>query len=135
MQRFWYYLCKIFQGIPGAEYWIPNPVRPRMPIPGMPRFFPPQAFYPRDMTAAYFMQPRFPPGYIPYRQRLPVYNSGSLRTIQSQVTITEQASTSEKSAGSENNGDSAQEKDNEIINKDSKSKDPDKDACDRSENN
>lgn len=116
-----------FQGIPGAEYWMPNQMRPRLPMPGMPRFFPPlQPFYPRDMSAAYFLQPRFPPGFVPYRQKLPVYNSKP--RIQLQSITNDQPSTSANPAGTKDKDGTAQEKDSAEVNKDSERKDTENDA-------
>lgn len=96
-------------------------LRPRLPIPGMPRYFPPpQPFFPRDMSAAYFLPPRFAPSFPPYRQKLPVYNSKPrLFEITSDKPSTV---TSGKPSGSE---EKTPEKDEDKIDNDSERKESD----------
>lgn len=123
-----------FQGIPGAEYWIPNQMRPRLPLPVIPRFFPPQPFYPRDMSTGYFMPPRFPPGFVPYRQRLPVYNSK--QTVKIKEIGDDEPSSTAKPAGTEKGTSSdGLEKDERNVEKDPVSRDEGKDTPDKSDDN
>lgn len=125
-----------FQGIPGAEYWIPNQLRPRIPLPVMPRYFPaPQPFYPRDMSSGFFMPPRFPPGFVPYRQRLPVYNSKQTPKLKE---IADDGSTSSAKSGTETKGTSVNDalgKDERNVDKDSSNRDDGKDTPNKSDDN
>ncbi|CAH1176454.1 unnamed protein product [Phaedon cochleariae] len=61
-----------YEGIPGAEFWIPGTIRPSFPA--VPRFYPP-AFYPRGFPPGtpIILPPRYPMMYPPIRHR-PVYN-------------------------------------------------------------
>lgn len=130
-------LC-VFQGMPGAEYWIPNQLRPRLPLPGMPRFFPRQPFYPPDMAAGYFLPPRFPPGYVPFRQRLPIYNSRQprpqIKSITNEESSTTAAGTENKDATSKTSDGTAEQQTEEKTDKGSGNNDKEKDESDKSDN-
>lgn len=88
------------------------------------------------MSAGYFMPPRFPPGFVPYRQRLPVYNSKQIVKIKE--IADDQPSGTAKPAGTENKGSISSEdldKDERNVEKDSGSRDEGKDTPDKSDDN
>ncbi|KAJ8915006.1 hypothetical protein NQ315_015980 [Exocentrus adspersus] len=68
-------VMEFLQGVPGAEYWVPGPIRPGFPP--VPPYYP-AGFFPRMPGAPILLPPRMslvPPYAVPYRQRLPVYNN------------------------------------------------------------
>lgn len=89
------------------------------------------------MATGYFLPPRFPPGFVPFRQRLPIYNSRQPRPQTKSITIEEFSSTvateNKDNASSTSDGTAEQQTDAK-VDKDTGSNNKEKDESDNSDN-
>lgn len=90
------------------------------------------------MGAGYFLPPRFAPGFVPFRQRLPIYNSRQPRPQTKSITIEELSSTT---AATENKDDTSgtsdgtgEQQTDKKVDKDVGRNDKEKDESDKSDN-